>query len=73
MISLWFHLYSTFYNKNCLQVLPRGRNPEPEPPGQHSGQEKPPLTGGNLEQDRVHKTAQAGCYKKQMQALTVDH
>lgn len=34
---------STFYNNNCLQVLYRGRSPEPESPGRHSDKEKTPF------------------------------
>ena len=38
-VSVFFFVRRLFQS-NCLQVLHRGRNPEAEPPGQHSGQEK---------------------------------
>ena len=41
--AVQFYYYRTVYNKNGLEVLYRGRNPEPEPPGKHGGKELVPL------------------------------
>lgn len=44
-ISTQCYFYSTFYHKNRLYVLHRGRTPESEPPGK---------ARKNLEQDQKH-------------------